>query len=113
MSRIAVASVLTECNQLGGSPIDMDWFQRYDLHIGEELLEIDSGVVGGALNFLEGCALLIGIPLCMVVFLQDYSASARFGLGLGVAIMPTGVLFTVAYCSIQQRDIRWAVFGKR
>ena len=53
MSRIAVASVLTECNQLGGSPIDMDWFQRYDLHIGEELLEIDSGVVGGALNTLR------------------------------------------------------------
>jgi len=72
-----------------------------------------ANVVGGALYFLEGCALLIGIPLCMVVFLQDYSASARFGLGLGVAIMPTGVLFTVAYCSIQQRDIRWAVFGKR
>ena len=62
MSRIAVASILTECNQLGGSPIDMDWFQRYDLHIGKELLEIDSGVVGGALNTLRPAAAEI-VPL--------------------------------------------------
>jgi microcystin degradation protein MlrC len=62
MTRIAVASVLTECNQLGGSPIDMDWFQRYDLHIGEELLGIDTGVVGGALNILRPAAAQI-VPL--------------------------------------------------
>ncbi len=62
MSRIAVASILTECNQLGGSPIDMDWFKRYDLHIGEQLLEIDGGVVGGALNTLRPAAVEI-VPL--------------------------------------------------
>ena len=47
MPRIAVGSVLTECNQLGGSPIDMDWFARYALYFGEDVLGIDTGVVGG------------------------------------------------------------------
>ena len=53
MARIAVGSLLTECNQLGGSPIDMDWFARYDLHFDEDLFQIDSGVVGGALSALR------------------------------------------------------------
>lgn len=53
MPRIAVGSVLTECNQLGGSPIDMDWFARYDLYFGEDVLGIDTGVVGGGLAALR------------------------------------------------------------
>ena len=53
MPRIAVGSVLTECNQLGGSPIDMDWFARYDLYFGEDVLGIDAGVVGGGLAALR------------------------------------------------------------
>ena len=51
--RIAVGSILTECNELGGSPIDLDWFARYDLHYGEDLLQLDAGVVGGALEILR------------------------------------------------------------
>ena len=62
MARIAVGSLLTECNQLGGSPIDMDWFARYDLHYDEEVLEIDTGVVGGALTALRAGAAQI-VPL--------------------------------------------------
>jgi len=62
MPRIAVGSVLTECNQLGGAPIEMDWFERYDLHWGEALLETDDGVVGGALSTLRSKAAQI-IPL--------------------------------------------------
>ena len=56
-SRIAVGSILTECNHIGGSPIDLDWFERYDLQYGEDMLSLDSGVVGGGLTVLResGC----------------------------------------------------------
>ena len=51
-ARVAIGSLLTECNQFGGSPIDLDWFERYELRFGEDVLTIDSGVVGGALSVL-------------------------------------------------------------
>ncbi|MEE2658247.1 MAG: M81 family metallopeptidase [Candidatus Latescibacterota bacterium] len=51
--RIAVGSILTECNQFGGSPIDLSWFARYNLHWGNEMLATDTGVVGGALSALR------------------------------------------------------------
>ena len=55
--RIAVGSILTECNHIGGSPIDLDWFERYDLQYGDDMLSLDSGVVGGGLTVLResGC----------------------------------------------------------
>ena len=46
--RIAIGSFLTECNQFGGSPIDLDWFARYDLAYGEDVLATEAGVAGGA-----------------------------------------------------------------
>ncbi len=51
--RIALGSVLTECNQFGGSPIDLDWFARYELCRGDEVLALEAGVVGGALRALR------------------------------------------------------------
>ncbi|MDA0744984.1 MAG: M81 family metallopeptidase [bacterium] len=51
--RVAVGAILTECNQIGGVVIDLSWFERYTLARGEEILEIDSGVVGGMLNVLK------------------------------------------------------------
>lgn len=51
--RIALGSILTECNQFGGSPIDLDWFARYELRWGDEVLASDAGVVGGALGVLR------------------------------------------------------------
>lgn len=51
--RIALGSVLTECNQFGGLPIDLEWFSRYELRWGDEVLAADSGVVGGALDVLR------------------------------------------------------------
>ena len=51
--RIALGSVLTECNQFGGSPIDLDWFARYELCRGDEVLGLEAGVVGGALQALR------------------------------------------------------------
>jgi len=50
--RVAIGSLLTECNQFGGSPIDLDWFERYELLWGDEMLALDAGVVGGALQVL-------------------------------------------------------------
>jgi len=40
--RIAIGSFLTECNQFGGSPIDLDWFARYDLAYDDEALTLVS-----------------------------------------------------------------------
>lgn len=51
--RIAVGGIFTECNQFGGAPIDLSWFERYDLCRGEEMLQLDSGVVGGMLQVLR------------------------------------------------------------
>ncbi len=51
--RIAIGSILTECNQFGGSPITLDWFERYDLAYGQDLLAVHAGVVGGALDTLR------------------------------------------------------------
>ena len=52
-SRIAIGSIFTECNQLGGVPIDMSWFERYELLRGAEILRMDAGVVGGMLRVLD------------------------------------------------------------
>ena len=51
--RIAVGGIFTECNQFGGAPIDVSWFERYDLCRGEEMLQLDEGVVGGMLQVLR------------------------------------------------------------
>jgi len=36
--RVAIGGIFTECNQFGGERIDMDWFARYDLRRGDEIL---------------------------------------------------------------------------
>ena len=51
--RIAIGSILTESNLLGGVPIDMDWFERYELYRGEAMLQVATGVVGGMLQVLR------------------------------------------------------------
>jgi microcystin degradation protein MlrC len=51
--RIAVGGILTECNQLGGVPIDLGWFERYELRRGQEVLAADAGVLGGMLQVLR------------------------------------------------------------
>ncbi|MBV7332597.1 M81 family metallopeptidase [Chloroflexi bacterium TSY] len=51
--RIAIGSIFTECNELGGLPIDLDWFERYEYLRGEEILQIKTGVVGGMLQVLH------------------------------------------------------------
>ena len=51
--RIALGAILTECNQFGGEPIDLSWFERYELRRGAEVLAAESGVVGGMLSVLK------------------------------------------------------------
>ncbi len=53
MFRIALGAIFTECNELGGVPIEMDWFERYDLKRGAEILVMNGGVVGGMLQVLQ------------------------------------------------------------
>jgi microcystin degradation protein MlrC len=55
--RIALGAILTECNELGGMPIDLDWFERYELHRGPQILTLNDGVVGGMLQVLTAADL--------------------------------------------------------
>ena len=52
MTRIAVGGILTECNHLGGLPIDMSVYESTELARGEEMLEAETSVVGGMLDVL-------------------------------------------------------------
>ncbi len=51
--RIAIGAILTESNMLGGVPIDMDWFERYELYRGDQLLQVNTGAVGGMMSVLR------------------------------------------------------------
>lgn len=47
--RIAVGGILTECNHLGGLPIDMAVYEASELLRGDELLQQTTSVIGGML----------------------------------------------------------------
>lgn len=51
--RVALGAIFTECNHLGGVPIDLSWFERYELVRGDAILQIDNSVVGGMLQVLQ------------------------------------------------------------
>lgn len=51
--RIAVGGILTECNHLGGVPIDISIYEASELLRGEEVLRLDTSVVGGMLSALR------------------------------------------------------------
>ena len=53
MMRIAVGGILTECNHLGGLPIDMETYESTELVRGEEMLSATTSVVGGMLDVLR------------------------------------------------------------
>lgn len=53
MNTIALGSIFTECNDLGGAPTDLACFERYELHRGSEILEQTAGTVGGMLSVLR------------------------------------------------------------
>jgi len=49
MLRLAVGSIFTECNHLGGTPLEPGDFERGELTRGETLLATRHGTLGGAL----------------------------------------------------------------
>ena len=51
--RVAIGAIFTECNHLGGAPIDRSWYERYELLCGEELLAGATGAVAGMLQVLR------------------------------------------------------------
>ena len=51
--RIALGGIFTECNHLGGLPIDIERFEQYELLRGGEVLDLGSGTVGGMLEVLR------------------------------------------------------------
>lgn len=53
MPTVAVGSIFTECNHLGGAPTDLDCFRRYELRRGQEVLAQTAGTVGGLLAHLR------------------------------------------------------------
>ena len=50
---IAVGGILTECNHLGGLPIDLSTYEASELFHGEEVLQLTTSVVGGMLAALR------------------------------------------------------------
>lgn len=52
-SRIAVGGILTECNHLGGLPIDLSTYEASELFRGDEVLQRTTSVVGGVLAALR------------------------------------------------------------
>lgn len=48
--RISLGSIIIECNHLGGTPADIEHFRRSELRLGSDVLEQQSGVVGGMLS---------------------------------------------------------------
>jgi microcystin degradation protein MlrC len=53
MARVAVGSIFTECNHLGGTPLDLGDFERGELTRGDALLATNRGTLGGALAALR------------------------------------------------------------
>ena len=51
--RVAIGAIFTECNHIGGAPIDRSWFERFELLSGDELLAGASGAVAGMLKVLR------------------------------------------------------------
>lgn len=51
--RIAIGGILTECNHLGGLPIDLSTYQASELFYGDEVLQLTTSVVGGMLAALR------------------------------------------------------------
>ena len=53
MTTVALGSIFTECNHLGGAPTDLACFERYELLRGNEILDQTAGTVGGMLHVLN------------------------------------------------------------
>jgi microcystin degradation protein MlrC len=63
VKRIAIAGILTECNDFTSALITEDDFERVELLRGEQMLERSDGVVGGALSGLAKHPDFVPVPL--------------------------------------------------
>jgi microcystin degradation protein MlrC len=63
VKRIAIAGILTECNDFTSALITEDDFERVELLRGEHMLERSDGVVGGALRELSQHPDFVPVPL--------------------------------------------------
>jgi microcystin degradation protein MlrC len=63
VKRIAIAGILTECNDFTSALITEDDFERVELLRGEHMLERSDGVVGGALRELSKNSDFVPVPL--------------------------------------------------
>ena len=52
-STIALGSIFIECNHFGGTPADLETFQRGQLDYDADILSYETGTVGGMLNTLR------------------------------------------------------------
>lgn len=62
--RIAIGSVLTECNQFGGLPIEIERFEQYEYRRGAAVLQTPGGPVAGMLGVLAEAG---AVPLPLIV----------------------------------------------
>lgn len=56
---IAVGSIFIECNHLGGVPADLAAFERGGLFVGDAILSLDQGTVGGMLSTLRNAGAVV------------------------------------------------------
>jgi len=63
VKRIAIAGILTECNDFTSALIAEDDFERVELLRGPQMLERTDGVVGGALSELAKHSDFVPVPL--------------------------------------------------
>ena len=106
MFRIALGAIFTECNELGGVPIDLSWFERFDFHgyevvIGFEThtqLATQSKIFSraptafGAEPNTQACAVDLALPGTLPVMNREAVACAiKLGLALGSHIAPVSI----------------------
>ena len=53
---IALGGILTECNEFSINLMTKENFERYEYFEGSDILNLNSGVVGGMLNIINNTA---------------------------------------------------------
>ena len=59
---IALGGILTECNEFSINLMTKENFERYEYFEGADILNLNSGVVGGMLNIINNTCLLYTSP---------------------------------------------------
>ena len=62
---IALGGILTECNEFSINLMTKENFERYEYFEGADILNLNSGVVGGMLNIINNTAFEISPTVCL------------------------------------------------